>query len=727
LNYPSDTASGFCHAEPSSCIDVMPVDSVNTCLLPASEEQPVGNPYQPADQDVNAEVRDGTECEDMIHSNTTAEQAKKSRKRLRKTCNWKRNTQKTAKMHGEGKLPAKSGTICKGNCRLKCNELSTDDCNSIHESYYGLDQNAKNAYLFGLIQVYRTKMRKTSSDRPKTWSFAYYVTVGGRRRRVCKYAFCVLHSIGRSKVKHINEQVAAGQSTVTADQRGRHSNRPNRLTDEEIDFVKRHIASFPAETSHYSRAKNSNRQYLSAMLSVQKMHDEYIAVCQAQKVKPVSMYSYRYIFTTRFNLGFGSPKSDTCSACDNLDSISTPAHKERANEAFEEQKSDKRIATDSQQIYITFDLQQTLPLPKLSTSKAFYLRQVWLYNLGVHLLCGKTNRAYFHIWAENEGGRGCSEVGSALLAFIDSSNCLNKSKHLVAWSDSCSGQNKNFVIVCLWQLLLLRGFQIIDHKFPEPGHTFLDSDRDFAHVEQNVRKHENIYSVDEYQEIMLNSVRNRTVSVTRMADKFYDLQQLPQHLGLRQAKSNTKGEKIPFRDGIRWIRTCKFGEYNYRCSLSEEEEWKTVTLSKETGCDHSSSDLTSLLIPTGTQRALNSKKVADVKKQLCFVPPTYRQFYMGLVSNGTQTEDNLEEAEEEVHEQQKEPNSASGNTADSGHCNSRKRKACTSSEANVTGCPRGKREKRCQEFAATTEMSLPKVQNKRVIRRKCQTTDKKKK
>lgn len=152
-----------------------------------------------------------------------------------------------------------------------------------------------------------------------------------------------------------------------------------------------------------------------------------------------------------------------------------------------------------------------------------------------------------------------------------------------------------------------------------------------------------------------------------------------------------------------------------------------MTLSKETGCDHSSSDLTSLLIPTGTQRALNSKKVADVKKQLCFVPPTYRQFYMGLVSNGTQTEDNLEEAEEEVHEQQKEPNSASGNTADSGHCNSRKRKACTSSEANVTGCPRGKREKRCQEFAATTEMSLPKVQNKRVIRRKCQTTDKKKK
>jgi len=31
---------------------------------------------------------------------------------------------------------------------------------------------------------------------------------------------------------------------------------------------------------------------------------------------------------------------------------------------------------------ITFDLQQTHPLPKLSTSKAYYLCQIWLYNLG---------------------------------------------------------------------------------------------------------------------------------------------------------------------------------------------------------------------------------------------------------------------------------------------------------------------------------------------------------
>ena len=153
-----------------------------------------------------------------------------------------------------------------------------------------------------------------------------------------------------------------------------------------------------------------------------------------------------------------------------------------------------------------------------------------------------------------------------------------------------------------------------------------------------------------------------------------------------------------------------------------------MKLSKEASSAHSSSDLTSLvdlaslLIPTGTQRALNSKKVADVKKQLCFIPTTYRQFYMGLVGNGTQTEGNPEEAEEEVDQQPKQPKRASGSKADSSHCSRRKRKECTSSEANVTVCPRNKR--CCQQFTAMNEVPRPKIQNKRIVRRKCQKNKK---
>jgi len=209
-----------------------------------------------------------------------------------------------------------------------------------------------------------------------------------------------------------------------------------------------------------------------------------------------------------------------------------------------------------------------------------------------------------------------------VLAFLENSNCSGKCKHLVAWSDSCAGQNKNFVIVCLWQLLILRGYEIIDHKFPEPGHTFLDSDRDFGHVEQSVKRHENIYSVDQYQEIMMNSVRKPTVSVTKMADKFYNVQRLPDKLGLQNANINTDGQKMPFRDGIRWMRTVKFGEYMYKTSLTEEEPWKTVKLSISSS--EPDTDLTDLLKPADMTKPINSKKLADTRKQLCFIPSTYK-------------------------------------------------------------------------------------------------------
>jgi len=40
-------------------------------------------------------------------------------------------------------------------------------------------------------------------------------------------------------------------------------------------------------------------------------------------------------------------------------------------------KEDRKVAAEHDNIaYITFDMQKTLPLPKLSTSVAFYLRQL---------------------------------------------------------------------------------------------------------------------------------------------------------------------------------------------------------------------------------------------------------------------------------------------------------------------------------------------------------------
>lgn len=70
---------------------------------------------------------------------------------------------------------------------------------------------------------------------------------------------------------------------------------------------------------------------------------------------------------------------------------------------------------------------------------------------------------FFNIWMEADGGWGCSEVASCILAWVDIMNVSQG--HLVCWSYSCAGQNKNYYIICLWQYLLkTRNFVCIDHK-----------------------------------------------------------------------------------------------------------------------------------------------------------------------------------------------------------------------------------------------------------------------
>jgi len=41
---------------------------------------------------------------------------------------------------------------------------------------------------------------------------------------------------------------------------------------------------------------------------------------------------------------------------------------------------------------------------------------------------------------------------------------------------------------------------------------------------------------------------------------------------------NTTGEKVRYRDGIRWLRVSEFGSYEHKESLAEDEPWKKVII-----------------------------------------------------------------------------------------------------------------------------------------------------
>ena len=58
------------------------------------------------------------------------------------------------------------------------------------------------------------------------------------------------------------------------------------------------------------------------------------------------------------------------------------------------------------------NLQKALAYPKLTTSMAYYKRNLYLYN---RIHCFNNNTGYMNVWDEIEGGRGSQDIAAYLV------------------------------------------------------------------------------------------------------------------------------------------------------------------------------------------------------------------------------------------------------------------------------------------------------------------------
>ena len=192
------------------------------------------------------------------------------------------------------------------------------------------------------------------------------------------------------------------------------------------------------------------------------------------------------------------PKTDTCKTCDALkiqceaetDEVAASRlkaqlglHHRKAERTYQHLREDTALAQSSDDIEtLTFDLQQSLPTPTLTVNVVFYKRQLWVYNLGVHNCA--TGGGYMHMWDESIASCGSQEVISCILAYLRENPTT--ATHLIAYSDSCGGQNRNINMVCFWMYIVASSefpFTVIDHKFMLSGHSHLPNNRDFGGIE----------------------------------------------------------------------------------------------------------------------------------------------------------------------------------------------------------------------------------------------------
>jgi len=192
---------------------------------------------------------------------------------------------------------------------LKCSShISNTSRREMFDAFYSLNSSAQGVHLFQCILSRKPKLNLVDASSHRQVTIYYSVVVGGSRIRVCKTAFQCLHRITKGKVDHVVCQHKTGLSTAPPSRRGTHRNRPNRVSENRLEFVHEHIHSFPTDSSHYSRVCNPNRMYLAPTLSINSMYDLYVDKCKASSHVPVSSAMYRTVFTSDFNLGFASVK-----------------------------------------------------------------------------------------------------------------------------------------------------------------------------------------------------------------------------------------------------------------------------------------------------------------------------------------------------------------------------------------------------------------------------------
>ncbi|XP_044760901.1 uncharacterized protein LOC123318356 [Coccinella septempunctata] len=209
--------------------------------------------------------------------------------------------------------------------RYKCFEsVSLEERKRILKDFNNLcDYNRQNEYLGGLITIVPVKQRRNTKDDDEanfhTASYTYRVRcyVEGKLQdvHVCYKAFLAIHGISNRRVQTLKRKLTFS-GVVGDDKRGKHDNRPHKLSVETKTEVFDYIKALKGRKSHYS-PKDSSKVYLPEELNIKKLHRMYIYYIMSENPDNLVGYTtFREIFEQNFNISFGYPRKDTCSTCD---------------------------------------------------------------------------------------------------------------------------------------------------------------------------------------------------------------------------------------------------------------------------------------------------------------------------------------------------------------------------------------------------------------------------
>lgn len=540
----------------------------------------------------------------------------------------------------EKKLDETFQCSCSKKC---CTAISLAQRQQCFKKFWELGSyDAQTTYIGALVKEYDKKRTYGMGKRPKKFSRNYQLD----GVLVCRETFIKTLCIS---TKRVNSALMKLRSKSITDKRGQAQGGQNKIDQRREQEVINQINQIPRYKSHYRRYQCSDAEFLPPEMTLSLMYRKY----NEEIENAVSFQTYRRIFLTKFNLKFKKLKKDTCNTCDTYQSkihnALTANEKEKLKEDHEnhiknwqearnQMKNDMKKAKDNENIEcLTFDLEKTLPLPRLATGILFYKRQIWLYNLGIH--SGSTNKGHFYVWTENEAGRGAQEIASCLTKHIKE-NISDKTTELTLWSDSCGGQNRNIKMTLMLKAVLSHSsLKIIRMRFLVSGHSFLPNDSDFSDVECALKHQQRLYLPEDYIRIMEECRTKNKFKVSRMlSSEFYGTAELEKQIVNRKVDVGNKK--------ISWLKTREilldkekpFSIF-LRTNFDDDSDYAEIDIrKKQLGRPAMFKDL---LMPMWLKgKKISNPKLVDIKSVMHLIPNDCKQFYENIT--GTDIMDDVD-------------------------------------------------------------------------------------
>ena len=319
--------------------------------------------------------------------------------------------------------------------------------------------------------------------------------VNRQKRKVCKKAFHLLHGIRQGRI----EKKVKDLDGDVFDNRGRHTPK-NKLPDSITAKIKEHIYSFPIKESHYCGEESGEICYLDSVFTVSLMHRLFNEKYPHDQVK---YWKYREVFSSIKTIKIGSPRTNLCDTCEclNADIVKAKSdtlemtrlkmikelHIQKTDAFFAQMKASRALAKRNPHntIAICFDYQNNLPLPFTSTKNDYYMRQLWMHNLGINDLC--TNETTMFVYSEHFAHNGPNEVISCLKWFFDN-KVSDSIKTVHVFMNNCFEQCKSNFLLSFWYWLSQSRFHEIRLYYSISGHLCMPINRDFAIIEKYKRK-----------------------------------------------------------------------------------------------------------------------------------------------------------------------------------------------------------------------------------------------